>query len=48
MLCKEIALVEMRVAAEDEGAHAHVHVAVEFSEDLIGIANDGAGAAASS
>ena len=46
MLGKEITLIQMRVAAEDEGAHAHVHVAVQFGKDLSGIADDGAGAAA--
>lgn len=47
MLGEEIALVEMRVAAEDEGSNAQVHVAVEFGEHLTRIADDGTGAAAS-
>jgi hypothetical protein len=42
---EQIALIEVRIAAEDEGADAHVHVAIEFGEDLIGIADDGAAAA---
>ena len=43
---KEITFFEMRIATEDEGAHAHVHVAVELGEHLIRISHDGAGAAA--
>ena len=46
VLGKEIALVEVGVTAEDEGADAHVHVAIEFGEDLVGISDNGAGAAA--
>ena len=42
MLREEITLIEMRIAAEDEGADAEVHVAVEFGEDLVGVADDGA------
>ncbi len=46
VLGEEVALFEVRVATEDEGADAEVHVAVEFGKDLVGVADDGAGATA--
>src|SRR5580692_8517603 len=42
---EKVALVEMGIAAEDKGTDAHVHIAVELGEDLIGVARDGAAAA---
>src|SRR3954468_19335758 len=29
---EEVALVEVRVAAQDEGANAHVHIALQFRQ----------------
>lgn len=43
---EEVTFFEVGVAAEDEGANAEVHVAIEFGKDLVGVADDGTGAAA--
>lgn len=37
VLGKEITFLQMRVATQDEGADAHVEVAVQLGQDLVGI-----------
>ena len=40
VLCEKITFFEVRISAEDEGPHSHIHISFKFCTHLLRIPND--------